>query len=108
MTARQSIGAYVLSSGQRSLWTVYKYQPESPAYSIPVAFRLHGVLDTALLRLCLKLLYQRHESLRTRFREVDGDPCQFIEDVSLAVPVILVAEEKARERLAKENSRVFN
>ena len=41
--------------------------------------RILGPLDTMLLRECLNLLVQRHETLRTRIVSVDGTPRQHID-----------------------------
>ncbi|MFN3670807.1 MAG: amino acid adenylation domain-containing protein [Bosea sp. (in: a-proteobacteria)] len=67
-----------LSFEQERLWFLHKLDPASPAYNIAVAFRLDGALDIAALQAALAALVARHESLRTRFAESDGEPAQIV------------------------------
>ncbi|MEM7482388.1 MAG: condensation domain-containing protein, partial [Acidobacteriota bacterium] len=63
-----------LSAGQRALWFVDRLDPGSPAYGISSAIRLEGDLDPLALRTAWSALAERHEVLRTRFPEEDGEP----------------------------------
>ncbi len=65
-----------LSHSQRRLWLVDRLEPGSPQYNIPVALELHGLLDVAALAAALAALVERHEVLRTRFVEIEGEPVQ--------------------------------
>lgn len=67
-----------LSFEQERLWFLHKLDPASPAYNIPIAFRLDGPLDLDALRSALSALIARHESLRTRFAETNGQPEQCV------------------------------
>ncbi|KFE71961.1 hybrid non-ribosomal peptide synthetase/type I polyketide synthase [Hyalangium minutum] len=72
-------GAVVpLSFAQERLWFLHQLAPESAAYNYPAFFRVRGPLDAAVLEKSLQALVSRHESLRTRFSEVDGQPVQVI------------------------------
>jgi amino acid adenylation domain-containing protein len=63
-----------LSFAQLRLWFVDRWQPGSPFYNIPLALRFAGPLDVRVLARALGEIVRRHESLRTRFGEVDGEP----------------------------------
>jgi amino acid adenylation domain-containing protein len=79
-------GELPLSFAQERLWFLHQLEPESPAYNMPVAFRLSGRLDRAALAASLSEVVRRHESLRTTFAEAGGRPVQ---RVSAAGPVAL-------------------
>ncbi|WP_164003055.1 non-ribosomal peptide synthetase, partial [Pyxidicoccus caerfyrddinensis] len=70
--------ALPLSFAQQRLWLLDQFEPGSPAYNIPSALRVSGVLDTEALRLGLEALVHRHEALRTTFREEPSGPVQVI------------------------------
>ncbi|MEC4812262.1 MAG: amino acid adenylation domain-containing protein [Scytonema sp. PMC 1069.18] len=63
---------------QRRLWFLYELEPTSSAYNICAVFRLDGLLEIEALQLAFQQLQQRHESLRTTFMTVDGEPWQKI------------------------------
>ncbi|WP_313301522.1 non-ribosomal peptide synthetase [Pseudomonas sp.] len=66
------------SLAQNRLWLTWQLQPQSAAYNIPAGLHLRGELDQAALEGALQALVARHESLRTRFSEVDGQALQHI------------------------------
>ncbi len=67
-----------LSFAQQRLWFFAKLEPESAAYNLPAAVRLEGVLDVPAFARALRALQQRHESLRTTFRDAEAGPIQVI------------------------------
>ncbi|MBX7224162.1 MAG: amino acid adenylation domain-containing protein, partial [Blastocatellia bacterium] len=71
-----------VSFSQERLWFLAQLEPDSPAYHIPTAVRLQGSLDVAALERALAWLAERHETLRTVFATVDGQPVQVIQPVS--------------------------
>ncbi len=72
-------GAIVpLSFAQERLWFLQQLAPASAAYNYPAFFRVRGPLDADALEKSLQALVSRHESLRTRFSEVEGQPVQVI------------------------------
>ncbi|WP_164003053.1 non-ribosomal peptide synthetase, partial [Pyxidicoccus caerfyrddinensis] len=71
-------GPLPLSFAQQRLWLLDQLEPGTPAYNMPSALRVSGVLDTEALRQSLEALVHRHESLRTTFREEPSGPVQII------------------------------
>jgi amino acid adenylation domain-containing protein len=71
-------GMPALSFAQQRLWFLDRLAPESPLYNVPSAYRLAGPLAPAALAAGLCEIVRRHEALRTRFVEVDGEPRQEI------------------------------
>nr|WP_256581894.1 non-ribosomal peptide synthetase [Pseudomonas sp. S09G 359] len=63
----------LLSYAQQRQWFLWKMDPHSCAYTIPLAIRLRGALDVEALQCSFDALIARHESLRTVFVEAaDG------------------------------------
>ncbi|AJZ63112.1 amino acid adenylation domain protein [Paraburkholderia fungorum] len=65
-------GVLPLSAAQLSLWFLWRAQPHSAAYNIPVALRLRGPLDLDALREAFAGAAARHPALRTRLVERNG------------------------------------
>jgi len=66
-----SNGASV-SDNQRRIWALHR-AGAGAAYTISCAYRIQGALDVRALRLALKELLSRHETLRTGFNDDTGD-----------------------------------
>jgi amino acid adenylation domain-containing protein/non-ribosomal peptide synthase protein (TIGR01720 family) len=67
-----------LSYAQKRLWMLDKIEGGSTHYHIPVALELYGELDEAVFEASFKQIIVRHESLRTVFRECEGEPIQVV------------------------------
>ncbi|MBZ5610762.1 MAG: amino acid adenylation domain-containing protein, partial [Acidobacteriia bacterium] len=77
-----------LSHAQMSLWFVDRLEGGSPEYNTPKPLRLRGELDRAALERAVNTIFERHESLRTRFAELDGEPAQVIDPaVRIEIPM---------------------
>ncbi len=76
---------YPLSPAQKRIWILAKLDESGIAYNMPTAVLIDGPFDYAALRTALQDTVQRHEILRTRFPEHQGEPVQMIE-ASAIVP----------------------
>jgi len=93
-----------LSFSQQRLWFLQQLAPSSPEYNISAAVRLTGSLDIGALKQSLQAIFRRHEVLRTRFTEVDGQPVQVIEPADkqdLPLRIIDLSEVPTSEREEK-------
>ncbi len=108
---RTGSGSVPLSFAQERMYFLHQLDPASPAYHVPLAIGLHGVVDVPVLRRSLDELVRRHEALRTTI-EVDpatGDPVQRVHPagpVRLEYVDVSGAPEGTAERLRDEQTSV--
>ncbi len=90
------------SLAQNRLWITWQLDPHSSAYTIPGALRLRGELSEDAVRASFEQLIQRHEALRTRFYERDGQAFQRIDATTdFNLQVIDLSDLPAAERDAR-------
>ena len=102
-------GRLRLSYAQERLWFLDRLQGKSTEYNMPMALRLGGELDREALERAINTIVERHESLRTRFEESDGEPEQVIEpEMKVKIEeedLSGLNEEEQRERIEERLSR---
>ncbi|MEU1994414.1 amino acid adenylation domain-containing protein [Nocardia gamkensis] len=82
-----------LSLAQQRMWLLNRIDPDSPAYHLPFAVRLTGVLDPTALSHAVADVIERHEVLRTRYPvDADGQPYQEILPSRAVLPGGLAVE----------------
>ncbi|KQB41366.1 non-ribosomal peptide synthetase [Flavobacterium aquidurense] len=80
----QSIGKapeqseYPLSSSQRRLWLLSQFEGGNAAYNMPSIFEIKGDFTISHLQKAFNDLIDRHESLRTVFKEGEDDVKQIV------------------------------
>ncbi|MFS0592510.1 amino acid adenylation domain-containing protein [Cytobacillus horneckiae] len=67
-----------LSFAQQRLWFMEQLQPGTSFYNIQDVRQLEGRLNISALEWSINEIVRRHESMRTTFNEVDGEPIQVI------------------------------
>ncbi|MGB7440886.1 MAG: amino acid adenylation domain-containing protein [Coleofasciculaceae cyanobacterium] len=91
-----------LSSAQQRLWFLDQLEPFSSAYNIPYAYRFQGQLNVTALKQSLREIVQRHETLRTTFATINGQPIQVIAtDGNLTLPIVDLLDIPETEREAE-------
>ncbi|HEY0607043.1 MAG TPA: amino acid adenylation domain-containing protein [Herpetosiphonaceae bacterium] len=99
-------GPLPLSFAQQRLWFIDQFEPHSAAYNIFVPVVLDGLLSIPTLERSLSALVGRHESLRTTFVSVDGQPIQQIgEPAPLVVSVHNLHDLPPDQRLDEAQRR---
>ncbi|MCP4156374.1 MAG: non-ribosomal peptide synthetase, partial [bacterium] len=67
---------YPLSSAQKRIYILQRMEEEGTGYNMPTAARLQGKPDKTKLADALRKLVERHDSLRTSFHMINGEPVQ--------------------------------
>ncbi|HEU4962330.1 MAG TPA: amino acid adenylation domain-containing protein [Bacilli bacterium] len=80
--------AYLMSNAQRRLWFLDQLIEGDTSYIVPFGAYLHGTIDREHFAEAWDMMFRRHESLRTLFREVDGQPRAIIQDTASGRPEV--------------------
>ncbi len=67
-----------LSYAQHRMWFLNQMDGDLGVYNLPMAWHLEGNIDIPALAEAIRLLGERHESLRTRFEQRGDEVLQFI------------------------------
>ena len=102
---------YALSQAQWRLWVLMQMENNSTAYNVPLHLALTGPLERPAFERAFAALVSRHESLRTNFVTVGGEPRQKIhasfplaigyEDLGAEPDPIAAARTRARAHSAQ-------
>jgi len=96
-----------LSYSQERLWWLYQYDSNSTHYNLPIFLQAKGLLDIAVVEASMNALVARHEVLRSRFVDNDGQGAQMIEqDCRIPVPLIDLSGEPEQTQQANVNSHM--
>ncbi|MFI0787598.1 condensation domain-containing protein [Streptomyces lydicus] len=103
-------GPVPLSHAQRRMWLMDRLGHGDASYSVPFATRLRGPLDVDALSAALTSLVRRHEILRTRYGQRDGEPYQEVLAAPGTIAVRVVAADAAAtgDLLVAEARRPFD
>jgi amino acid adenylation domain-containing protein len=98
--------SFPASFSQRRMWFLDQLEPETLPFAMATAIRVVGELNIPALHGCLNEIVRRHESLRTSFAEVDGDPIQIVApSVKLNLPIVDISG-LTRQQIEAEASRL--
>jgi arthrofactin-type cyclic lipopeptide synthetase C len=90
-----------LSFAQQRLWFLAQMDGGNSAYNIPVGLRLRGRLDEDALQRALARIVARHETLRSRFSQIDDQPQVLILPAEIG---LLLAVEDLRQHPQADNA----
>ena len=105
-----------LSFAESRLWMLDRIDGASGVYNVPNVVLMDGALDVSAFTRAFTELTRRHESLRTRFIEVDGEARREILDPepftfeTMSLETLDVAAQKAEldAIIAREKARPFD
>lgn len=99
---------YRVSSAQKRLYIVNTISNVGTAYNLPRIMKVEGNLDIERLENVFHKLINRHESLRTSFKMINGEPVQVVYNkLDFNVSLIEAEEENVKE-LADNFIRPFD
>jgi amino acid adenylation domain-containing protein len=93
-----------LSFAQERLWFLDQLNPESALYNVPLAVRLSGPLNPKTIEQSVNEIVRRHESLRTTFLNVEGQPFPVVAphlEVELQIRDLSLLPKNEREASAQ-------
>ena len=104
--------SYPLSYGQRALWFLHQWAPESAVYNISAAVKISTALKVRQFRQAFEEIVGRHPALRTTFSIIDGEPVQTVHEDRVfdfqETNATEWTEQTLRERLATDANRPFD
>ncbi|MCB8909519.1 non-ribosomal peptide synthase/polyketide synthase [Rhodococcus rhodochrous] len=111
LVARPRPDVLPLSTAQQRIWFLNRFDVSTAAYNLPFTVRLTGAVDPAAVSDAFADVVARHESLRTVYPEVDGEPQQMIlpvEQVVVPLEPIDVGEQDLHAAVVDLASRGFD
>ncbi|PPK63652.1 non-ribosomal peptide synthetase [Actinokineospora auranticolor] len=98
-----------LSFAQQRLWFLFRMEGPSATNNIPFVARLRGAVDADALRLALRDVVGRHESLRTVFPDHDGVAYQrILSDVDVELTEIGTTADKVGAEVQDATGYAFD
>ena len=85
----EEVFVFPASFAQQRLWFLDQLIPDNGIYNVPTVIRLTGSLKLAALEQTFNEIVRRHETLRTTFIVLDGQPLQAIAP-SLTIPLCVL------------------
>lgn len=99
---------YKLSPSQKRIYLLNKIEDGGTTYNLPGALMIEGELELYRFKNAFKQLIDRHETLRTSFHMIDGQPVQVIhEEIAFDISV-LEAQQKELPELLRAFVRPFD
>ena len=90
---------FPLSSSQRRIWFMENYNPGIKAYNNPLDYSIKGDLDVRTFQGTIDFLVHRHESFRTVFPVINGEPIQKVLTSCAADLSIIDLEAEPKDKI---------
>ena len=96
-----------LSFAQQRLWFMEQLEPGNAAYNIPMGVKWLGPLNLTVFEKSVSEIVSRHETMRTTFANVGGEPVQVISPpAKVSLPVVdLIALPKTEHASEIDRAR---
>ncbi|WP_170423853.1 condensation domain-containing protein [Ruegeria arenilitoris] len=102
---QQVIGTFPTSVTQKRCWFMEQIHPGNKGLNLAVRWELHGPVTSDLVQAAFQKIVDRHEILRTRFIEKDGDPLQeVVAHVDFKLDLVDIRKVSEKDRAARIDS----
>ena len=105
-------GMLPLSYNQSSMWFIHQLDQDNTAYNESLQLKIKGQLKITILEQSIQEIIRRHESLRTAFPAIDGNPYQKINShFTFHLPIIdlqTYLETEISSYITREVRQSFN
>ena len=98
---RDDLEFYPLTQPQLGIWYTEKMFPDTSIGIIAGTLKLRGHIDYPLLKRAVSIYIENNDTLRLRFREVDGEPRQYYLETPLKEPEVYDFSSSGKEALYK-------
>ena len=98
----------VLSPAQKALWLTQRLRPDSAAYNVTAALRLHGQVDVARVEAAIDIVARRHQQLRISITSRDGQPRAIPKLPPRLTPLALEDEADPADQIARIADEPFD
>ena len=99
---------YPVSAAQKRMYVLNMLEGESASYNMSRAVMIEGILDREKLEGVFRSLLERHDTLRTSFEMIEGEPLQKVhQKVEFRVNYLETNVEKLKD-IAKEFIKPFD
>ena len=96
---------YPLSSAQKRMYILNQMNPNNTSYNLPGMIFLKNGMNTEKLINVFRVLISRHESFRTFFEIINGEPVQRIhESIDFSIDNFKVKESESKHFLISDTS----
>lgn len=90
-----------MSSAQKRLFVIENIQQENTTYNIPIILKIQGKIDLDKMQTAVNKLGERHEPLRTHFKNKDEKYLQVIEE-KIEIPLVVTKENSVDSKMILE------
>ena len=101
---------YSLSAAQKRMFVLNQIDNQSTAYNMTQVLKIKGEISIHQLREVIEALTNRHETLRTSFELIDGEPVQKVHDkIDFSIDYLEIEEDKENiDKIIEEFIRPFD
>ncbi|MBD8048442.1 non-ribosomal peptide synthetase [Clostridium faecium] len=93
---------YALSSAQKRMYILNQIENSGVSYNIPMLMTIEGKLNISQFEKTISELVKRHESFRTAFELIEGNPVQKIyKDVAFKIAYSELGEGEIKDKIEK-------